>query len=318
MQNQYPYQQYGVPPKKTPSPLVIVIPAAIIVIVLIIALIAVLNSSGSDDAPDSIDNNIPAGVSDPADNEVPPEQTDDGIKYDDNGDPVFVIQELNNSSMAEYNNSNPITVEIEISAAGDANKLAAVETRDKKSLERYFIKSMFSNYSDSFDFNVSFIVADPIRVTYSKKELLDFYEIVYSFPNSVIEGSRHYPDAPSFEGMNRYIAVVFDESSEEMFDSANVISSKYGNAAIHVEGGSEAYIAIIDMDSVYYGFGLEVDGISPDSGGSASPTTVTTTVPPTTTTTTAPPATTTAPSSADGPPGEGPPGEGPPGEGPPR
>ena len=335
LSNSSPYQpQYGGPPKKPLSPLAIVIPAAVVVIALVITLIVILSNSGGDSTPGNDDNVPPVSgtTTGTTTTTAAPEPEDYGIQYDASGNPVFTDQTVNNSSLTEYNNRNPYTVDIKINAAGDANKLATVEYGDKKSLEKHFIENMLPTYAKSFDYNVSLFIGDPIKVTYAQPELMKGYEVVYSIPSAVIEGNRHYNGADTFAGMGRYIAIYIDEkrTGDDAAYDADVIDSSYGSANIKGADSSSAYLVIIDMDAWYYGMGIEqVDGVYADggSGNTNPPTTTTTTAPPTTTTTQAPPSSAGGSGSepppgegpeGEGPPGEGPEGEGPPGEGPPR
>ena len=292
---QSPYEQYySAPAKKKLNPLVIVIPAAAaIIIALIIALIIVLSGSGSKNNSNggsggyvggggggisggeslvSDDNNGDSHVSDDGGDSA---EDDYGIEYDAKGNPVFTQQTLNNGSLTGYNSRNPFDISVNIYAAGDANKLAAVETADKKKIQRLIVSNLFSANDIDFDDSVDMIVGEPVKITYMQQELMQEYEIVYSLPDSLVKSSAHYPTL--WSGIDRFAVLYVDENDEMVVDNGDVVKSSGNSMTINGHDGS-AYLVMLDGDAMYYGLGLD-PGLFEDYGDSTESESESTTTP---------------------------------------
>ena len=278
---QSPYgQYYNAPAKKKLNPMLIVILAAgAIIIALIITLIVILtgrndnkSNSGFVGGGSNLSSGNHGGESNGSGNGGSDSGSDDGaeddygIEYFDNGNPIFIEQTLNNSSLTAYNSRNPYDISINIYAAGNANKLAAVETEDKKKIKQLLLSNM--EY-DNFDDSVDFIIGEPLKVTYKQQELLSEYKVTFSLPDSLIESPRHYPSV--FEGMNRFVVFYVDENDEMVVDGGDVLESSYGSMTVNGHDGGP-YLVMIDGDALYYAFGIDPEllGYDDDIGSDSS------------------------------------------------
>ena len=288
---QSPYgQYYGAQAKKKLNPLVIIIPAAALVIVgLVVALIFVLNGSGSsgningggsgnvgggsniggngggNDIGNGGGNGGGSFVSDDGGDDGA--EKDDGIKYDSSGNPVFEQQTLNNSSLTAYNNRNPYDISISIYAAGDVNKLAAVEAGDKKKIQQLIVDSQFTTNGVDYDNSVEMIVGEPVKITYKQQELMQDCEIVFSLPDSLLKSTGHYPTV--FSGIDRFTVLYVDENEEMIVDGGDILDSSNNSMTVSGHDGS-AYLVMIDGDAMYYGLGIDPALFETDDDGSGS------------------------------------------------
>ena len=243
---QQPYPQQGYPqPKKKVNPLVIILPILAVVIIAVVVLIIVFSGGGSGENGGSGGN---GGSSETGGN---------------NGN-----SGSSRNSVEAYNSRNPYKITVNAAPRGsgysNANDLVTISTCSKSQLINELIR--YFDGDGYYDGRTDFIVGEPIRVEYSGDDLFNI-EVVYEFPNSLINSGRHYPNSEYLEGMNRFAvlyALQYSDGSWD-FDGADISDIdkySYEDSTIGYRWEQDydydnVYLIVLDGDALYYSMGQD-------------------------------------------------------------
>ena len=244
---QQPYPQQGYPqPKKKLNPLVIILPILAVVIIAAVVLLIVFTGSGNGGSGENSGNSGSSEI---------------GGNNGNSGS--------SRNSVEAYNSRNPYKITVNAAARGstqytNANESVTITSCSKSQLTKELVR--YFDGDGYYDGKTDIIVGEPIRVEYDSDEPL-YIEVVYEFPDSLINSGRHYPNSEYLEGMNRFAvlyALQYDDGSWD-FDGADISDrDKYSYEDSTVgyrweQGYSNVYLIVLDGDALYYSVGQDPD-----------------------------------------------------------